>query len=101
MDGPELRISRCVIVSESAWSDCASLPKPGTVANRGVRANCARISTSKTYIQALTDRSEVDDHAIRIFGDKATLEQVDAGQASAVAGSRLFTEVARHSEQNY
>jgi site-specific DNA recombinase len=44
----------------------------------------------KAYIQAVVDRVEVDDHAIRIIGDKATLEQVAAGQVSSAAGVRSF-----------
>jgi hypothetical protein len=44
----------------------------------------------KAYIQAVVDRVEVDDHAIRIVGDKATLEQVVAGQASTAAVGRSF-----------
>ena len=44
----------------------------------------------KAYIQAVVDRVEVDDHAIRIIGDKATLEQVVAGRASTAAGVRSF-----------
>ena len=44
----------------------------------------------KAYIQAVVDRVEVDDHAIRIVGDKATLEQVVAGQASTAAWVRSF-----------
>jgi hypothetical protein len=44
----------------------------------------------KAYIQAVVDRVEVDDHAIRIIGDKAALEQVVAGRASTAAGVRSF-----------
>lgn len=44
----------------------------------------------EAYIQAVVDRVEVDDHAIRIIGDKATLEQVVAGRASTAAGVRSF-----------
>jgi site-specific DNA recombinase len=33
----------------------------------------------KAYIKSVVDRIEVDDHAIRIIGDQATLEQVVAG----------------------
>jgi site-specific DNA recombinase len=35
----------------------------------------------KAYINSVVDRIEVDDHAIRIIGDKASLEQIIAGSA--------------------
>src|SRR5262245_51727300 len=44
----------------------------------------------KAYIQSVVDRIEVDDHAIRIIGDKATLEQVVAGSAKNGLGVRSF-----------
>ena len=44
----------------------------------------------KAYIQSVVDRVEVDDHAIRIIGDKATLEQVVAGSAKSGLGVRSF-----------
>jgi site-specific DNA recombinase len=37
----------------------------------------------KAYIKSVVDRIEVDDRAIRIVGDKATLEQVIAGGENA------------------
>jgi site-specific DNA recombinase len=57
---------------------------------RAMRENIINggIPFRKAYIQAVVDPVEVDDHAIRIFGDKATLEQVVAGQASTAAGVR-------------
>ena len=59
---------------------------------RAMRQNITTggIPFRKAYIQAVVDRVEVDDHAIRIIGDKATLEQVVAGQASTAAGVRSF-----------
>lgn len=53
----------------------------------------------KAYIKAVVDRVEVDDHAIRIMGDKATLEEVIAGDQNAnPRRSQFCTQVARHSE---
>lgn len=40
----------------------------------------------KAYLRSVIDRVEVDDHAIRIVGDTATLEQVIAGHAHAAEG---------------
>ena len=37
----------------------------------------------KAYIKSVVDRVEVDDHAIRIVGDEATLEQVVARDQNA------------------
>lgn len=57
---------------------------------RAMRENITTdgIPFRKAYIQAVVDRIEVDDHAIRIFGDKATLEQVIA--ASSCHCRRMF-----------
>jgi site-specific DNA recombinase len=44
----------------------------------------------KAYIQSVVDRIEVDDHAIRIIGDKATLEQAIAGSSGSGIGVRSF-----------
>jgi hypothetical protein len=44
----------------------------------------------KAYIQSIVDRIEVDDHAVRIIGDKATLVQVVAGSAKSGLGVRSF-----------
>jgi site-specific DNA recombinase len=44
----------------------------------------------KAYIKSVIDRIEVDDHAIRIIGDKATLEQVIAGDQNAGPNVRSF-----------
>jgi site-specific DNA recombinase len=44
----------------------------------------------KAYIKSVVDRVEVDDHAIRIVGDKATLEQVIAGDQNANPDVRSF-----------
>ncbi|WP_082675670.1 recombinase family protein [Aureimonas ureilytica] len=40
----------------------------------------------KAYLRSVIDRVEVDDDAIRILGDTATLEQVIAGQTNASTG---------------
>ena len=42
----------------------------------------------KAYIRSVVDRIEVDDDVIRIFGDKAALEQAVAGRAMATTGVR-------------
>lgn len=44
----------------------------------------------KAYIKSVVDRVEVDDHAIRIVGDKATLENVIAGDQTANPDVRSF-----------
>jgi site-specific DNA recombinase len=44
----------------------------------------------KAYIKSVVDRIEVDDHAIRIIGDQATLEQVIAGDQNARPNVRSF-----------
>ena len=44
----------------------------------------------KAYLRSVIDRIEVDDHVIRIVGDKATLEQVVAGKALSTFGVRTF-----------
>jgi len=44
----------------------------------------------KAYIKSVVDRIEVDDHAIRIVGDQATLEQAIAGERSAGPNVRSF-----------
>ena len=44
----------------------------------------------KAYIKSVVDRIEVDDHAIRIIGDQATLEQVIAGDQNAGPNVRSF-----------
>ena len=50
---------------------------------RMMRQNIATGETPfrKAYLRAVVDHIEVDDHVIRIIGDKATLEQAIAGQA--------------------
>jgi site-specific DNA recombinase len=59
---------------------------------RAMRENITsgNIPFRKAYIQAVVDWIELDDHAVRISGDKATLEQVIAGHASTGAGVRSF-----------
>ena len=44
----------------------------------------------KAYIKSVVDRIEVDDHAIRIIGDQATLVQVIAGDQNAGPNVRSF-----------
>jgi site-specific DNA recombinase len=44
----------------------------------------------KAYIKSVVDRIEVDDHAIRIIGDQATLEEVIAGDQNAGPNVRSF-----------
>ncbi|WP_082529132.1 recombinase family protein [Aurantimonas sp. Leaf443] len=52
---------------------------------RAMRENIAtgEIPFRKAYLRSVIDRVEVDDDAIRIIGDKATLEQVIACKGSA------------------
>jgi hypothetical protein len=52
-----------------------------------IERNHERHSVPKVCIQALVDRTEVDDRAIRSTGDKAALEPLVSGGASA-AGVR-------------
>jgi hypothetical protein len=42
----------------------------------------------KAYIQSVVDRIEVDNHLIRIIGDKSTLEYAVSGAVSTSAGVR-------------
>jgi site-specific DNA recombinase len=44
----------------------------------------------KAHIKSVVDRVEVDDRAIQIIGDKATLEQVIAGDQNANPNVRSF-----------
>lgn len=44
----------------------------------------------KAYIKSVVDRVEVDDHAIRIIGDQATLQQMIAGDQNAGPNVRSF-----------
>jgi hypothetical protein len=44
----------------------------------------------KAYIKSVVDKVEVDDRAIRIVGDRATLEQVIAGGENAGPNVRSF-----------
>ena len=48
------------------------------------------VSFRKAYIKSVVDRIEVDDHSIRIIGDKNTLENVIAGDQSANPNVRSF-----------
>src|ERR1700680_1165241 len=41
-------------------------------------------------IESVVDRIEVDDHAIRIIGDEATLKQVIVGSTKTARGVRSF-----------
>lgn len=57
---------------------------------RIMRENIATgdIPFRKAYLRSVIERVEVADHAIRIVGDKATLEQVVAGSSNGGAGVR-------------
>ncbi|MBR2120131.1 MAG: recombinase family protein [Afipia sp.] len=59
---------------------------------RLMRENIASgpIPFRKAYIKSVVDRVEVDDHAIRIVGDRATLEQAMAGDQNANPNVRSF-----------
>jgi site-specific DNA recombinase len=46
------------------------------------------IPLRKACIQTVVDRIDVDDHAVRIIGDKSTLEQAVAGRIVASGGVR-------------
>ena len=67
---------------------------PEAIARFGavMRENVTTGSTPfrKAYIQSVVDRVEVDDEVIRIYGSKATLEQVIAGKAARGVGVRNF-----------
>ncbi|WP_280712001.1 recombinase family protein [Bradyrhizobium sp. BR13661] len=57
---------------------------------RAMRENITSgdIPFRKAYIRSVVDQIEVDDHVIRIVGDKATLEQAVAGRVVASGGVR-------------
>lgn len=57
---------------------------------RAMRENITSgdIPFRKAYMQSVVDQIEVDDHVIRIVGDKATLEQAVAGRVVASGGVR-------------
>jgi hypothetical protein len=57
-----------------------------------MRENSAigEIQFRKAYLRSVIDRIEVDDHAIRVIGDIATLEQVVAEKSVPAAGVRSF-----------
>lgn len=59
---------------------------------RLMRENIASgpIPFRKAYIKSVVDRVEVDDHAIRIVGDRATLEQAVVGNQNANPDVRSF-----------
>lgn len=48
------------------------------------------VQARKAYLRTVIDRIEVDDHAVRIIGDKASLAAVIAGQGSAAKNVRGF-----------
>ena len=48
------------------------------------------VQARKAYLRAVIDRIEVDDHAVRIIGDKASLAAVIAGQAKGTKHVRGF-----------
>jgi hypothetical protein len=60
--------------------------------SRVVRYNITtgEIPFRKAYIRSLVDRIEVDDHVVRIVGDKATLEQAVVHGALAGNAVRCF-----------
>ena len=54
------------------------------------------VQARKAYLRNVIDRIEVDDHAVRIIGEKASLAAVIAGQAKGAKNVRGFcTEMAR------
>lgn len=57
---------------------------------RAMRENITtgEVPFRKAYLRSIIDRVEVDDHAIRIIGDRATLEQVVAGKSVPASGVR-------------
>src|SRR5712692_3483235 len=58
--------------------------------DRTARRNEQFSSRFILIIESVVDRIEVDDHAIRIIGDEATLEQVIVGSKKAAPGVRSF-----------
>jgi hypothetical protein len=60
---------------------CLCKPRHGGINGDAQLAELLQLITTdgipfrKAYIQTVVDRIEVDDHAIRILGDKAALEQ--------------------------
>lgn len=57
---------------------------------RATRENITKgeVPFRRAYLRSVIDRVEVDDHAMRIIGDRATLEQVVAGKSVPAAGVR-------------
>ncbi|WP_156410337.1 hypothetical protein [Bosea sp. Root381] len=57
---------------------------------RAMRENITtgEVPFRKAYLRSVIDRIEVDDHAIRIVGDRGTLEQVVAGKSVPATGVR-------------
>jgi hypothetical protein len=58
--------------------------------DRTARRNEQFGSRFNLIIEFVVDRIEVDDHAIRIIGDEATLEQVIVGSTKTTPGVRRF-----------
>jgi site-specific DNA recombinase len=48
------------------------------------------VQARKAYLRTVIDRIEVDDHAVRIIGDKASRAAVIAGQANGAKNVRGF-----------
>ncbi len=68
--------------------DLLTVHKPGVIALP--RTGSKKIPLRKADLRSVIERVEVDDHVIRIVGDKATLQEVIAGGAVAANGVRGF-----------
>lgn len=79
-------------ISAQAVPPAAIPPEVIEQFGRAMRENITtgEIPFRKAYLRSVIDRVEVDDHAIRIVGDRATLEQVMAGKSVPASGVRSF-----------
>ncbi len=86
-DKAQTALDRLKASSASANTiDAESVERFGRVMRENVTSG--DVPFRKAYLRSLIDRVEVDDHVIRIIGDKSTLEQAIAGREIASAGVR-------------
>jgi site-specific DNA recombinase len=68
--------------------DAQAIDRFGRVMRENITSGA--IPFRKAFIKSVVDRMEVDDHAVRIVGDQAALEQVIAGGQNANPNVRSF-----------
>jgi site-specific DNA recombinase len=81
-------LDRIRIRPKSHAFDAQALERFGNLMRENITSG--PIPFRKAYIKSVVDRVEVDDRAIRIVGDKATLEQAIAGDQNANPNVRSF-----------